>query len=201
MLKNKLGLKSQSALAEAEERISKARAKKLFESGFLHGLKAGSFESLRVIHKELFGEICYFAGEIRGVNISKGGFRFAPVTYLAEAIEKIEAMPQGSFEEIVEKYVEMNVDHPFRDGNGRSMRIWLDLMLKSELGMVVEWSKILREDHLLAMERSPIKDTELKLLLQEAFSDEVESESIFMRGIDASYAYEGYEMYRLEDIR
>lgn len=167
----------------------------------MHSLKAGSFESLRVIHKELFGEIYYFAGEIRGVNISKGGFRFVPVTYLAEAIEKIEAMPQGSFEEIVEKYVEMNVAHPFADGNGRSMRIWLDLMLKSELGMVVEWSKILREDHLLAMERSPIKDTELKLLLQETLSDEVESESIFMRGIDASYAYEGYEMYRLEDIR
>ena len=200
MLKNKLGLKSQSALAEAEERISKARAKKLFESGFLHSLKAGSFESLRVIHKELFGEIYYFAGEIRGVNISKGGFRFAPVTYLAEAIEKIEAMPQGSFEEIVEKYVEMNVAHPFREGNGRSMRIWLDLMLKSELGMVVEWSKISREDYLLAMERSPIKDTELKLLLQEALSDEVESESVFMRGIDASYAYEGYEMYRLEEL-
>lgn len=200
MLENKLGIKTQNALAEAEERISKLKAIRLFESGVLDSLKAGSFESLKIIHKELFGEIYDFAGEVRGVNISKGGFRFAPITYLAEAIEKIEAMPQGSFEQIVEKYVEMNIAHPFREGNGRSMRIWLDLILKKELGVVVEWGKISKEDYLLAMERSPIRDTELKLLLQGALSTEVESENMFMRGIDASYAYEGYEMYKSEDL-
>lgn len=200
MLKNKLGIQSEIELARVEERLSKLKAKKLFESGVLDSLEAGSLKSLQFIHQELFGEIYEFAGKIREVNISKGGFRFAPITYLKEALLKIQSMPQGSFEEIVEKYVEMNVAHPFREGNGRSMRIWLNLIFKKELGCVVDWSKISREDYLLAMERSVVKDLELKILLKEALSEECESSEVFMRGIDASYAYEGYEMYKTDSI-
>lgn len=200
MIANKLGIQSEIELARVEERLSKLQAKRLFESGVLDSLEAGSFESLRVIHKELFGEIYEFAGEVREVNISKGGFRFAPVTYLKEALLKIQAMPQGSFEEIVEKYIEMNVAHPFFEGNGRSMRIWLDVMLKKELGKVVDWSKIAREEYLMAMERSPIRDIELKMLLKGALSEECESSEVFMRGIDASYEYEGYCKYKMREL-
>lgn len=200
MIANKLGIQSEIELARVEERLSKLQAKRLFESGVLDSLEAWSFESLRVIHKGLFGEIYEFAGEVREVNISKGGFRFAPVTYLKEALLKIQAMPQGSFEEIVEKYVEMNVAHPFFEGNGRSMRIWLDVMLKKELGKVVDWSKIAREDYLMAMERSPIRDIELKILLKGALSEECESSEVFMRGIDASYEYEGYCEHKMREI-
>lgn len=200
ILKNKLGIKSEIELAKTEEKLSKLKAKKLFESGFLDSLEAGSFESLSIIHKELFGDIYEFAGKIREVNISKGGFRFAPVAYLVEAIRKIEQMPQSTFNEIVEKYVEMNVAHPFREGNGRSMRIWLDLMLKKELKKVVDWHLIEREDYLLAMQRSPIKDTEIKILLTNALSDEIQSSDVFMKGIDASYYYEGYTLYKTKEL-
>ncbi len=200
ILKNKLGIKSEIELAKTEEKLSKLKAKKLFESGFLDSLEAGSFESLSIIHKELFGDIYEFAGKIREVNISKGGFRFAPVAYLVEAIRKIEQMPQSSFDEIIEKYIEMNVAHPFREGNGRSMRIWLDLMLKKELKKVVDWHVIEREDYLLAMQRSPIKDTEIKVLLKSALSDEIQSSDVFMKGIDASYYYEGYTLYKTKEL-
>jgi len=200
VLKNKLGIKSEIELAKEEERISKLKAKKFFESGTLNHLEAGTFESLVVIHKELFEDIYDFAGKIRTVNISKGNFRFAPITYLDDAIKNIEKMPQSNFDEIIEKYVEMNVAHPFREGNGRSMRIWLDVMLKKELQKVVDWESIERDDYLLAMERSPIKDTEIKLLLKNALSDEVENASVFMRGIDASYYYEGYTLYKTEEL-
>ena len=200
VLKNKLGIKSEIELAKEEERISKLKAKKFFESGTLNHLEAGTFESLVVIHKELFEDIYDFAGKIRTVNISKGNFRFAPITYLDDAIKNIEKMPQSNFDEIIEKYVEMNVAHPFREGNGRSMRIWLDVILKKELKKVVDWESIERDDYLLAMERSPIKDTEIKLLLKNALSDEVENASVFMRGIDASYYYEGYTLYKTEEL-
>jgi cell filamentation protein len=200
VLKNKLGIKSEIELEREEERLGKLKAKKLFESGFLDTLEAGSFEGLRIIHKELFGNIYDFAGAIRSVNISKGGFRFAPVTYLEDAIKNIEKMPQSNFEQIVEKYIEMNVAHPFREGNGRSMRIWLDLMLKKELKKVVDWSNINRDDYLLAMERSPIKDTEIKLLIKNALSDEINSRDVFMKGIDASYYYEGYALYKTKNL-
>ncbi len=200
VLKNRLGIKSEIELAKEEERISKLKAKKLFESGILNRLEAGTFESLATIHKELFEDIYDFAGEIRRVNISKGNFRFAPITYLVDAIKNIEKMPQTNFDEIIEKYVEMNVAHPFREGNGRSMRIWLDVMLKRELQKVVDWQSIERDDYLLAMERSPIRDIEIKLLLQNALSDEIDNASVFMRGIDASYYYEGYTLYKIEDL-
>ena len=200
VLKNRLGIKSEIELAKEEERISKLKAKKLFESGTLNRLKAGTFESLATIHKELFEDIYDFAGKIRTVNISKGNFRFAPITYLEDAIKNIEKMPQSNFDEIIEKYVEMNVAHPFREGNGRSMRIWLDVMLKRELQKVVDWQSIERDDYLLAMERSPIRDTEIKLLLKNALSDEIENASVFMKGIDASYYYEGYTLYKTEDL-
>ena len=200
VLKNRLGIKSEIELAKEEERIGKLKAKKLFESGTLNRLKAGTFESLVTIHKELFEDIYDFAGKIRTVNISKGNFRFAPITYLDDAIKNIEKMPQSNFDEIIEKYVEMNVAHPFREGNGRSMRIWLDVMLKKELKKVVDWESIERDDYLLAMERSPIKDTEIKLLLKNALSDEIDNASVFMKGIDASYYYEGYTLYKTEDL-
>lgn len=200
ILENKLGIKSKIELAKEEERISKLKAKNLFESGFFDTLKAGSFESLSSIHFELFGDIYDFAGKIRNVNISKGNFRFAPITYLEEAIKQIESMNQSTFDEIIEKYVEMNVAHPFREGNGRSMRIWLDLMLKSEIKKVVDWNSIERDDYLMAMERSPIKDTEIKLLLKNALSDEINSPDVFMKGIDASYYYEGYTLYITKEL-
>ncbi|EAL5740859.1 cell filamentation protein Fic [Campylobacter lari] len=200
ILTNKLGINNQLELAKEEERISKLKVKALFESGFLDTLKAGSFESLRVIHQKLFEDIYDFAGKIREVNISKGNFRFAPAVYLHEAIKKIELMEQSCFEQIVEKYVEMNVAHPFREGNGRSMRIWLDLILKKELKKVVDWSLIDKDDYIMAMQRSPIKDVEIKILLQNALSDDIHSFNIFARGIDASYYYEGYTLYKTKEL-
>ncbi|HEC1750236.1 TPA: Fic family protein [Campylobacter lari] len=200
ILTNKLGIKNQLELAKEEERISKLKAKALFESGFLDTLKAGSFESLRIIHQKLFEDIYDFAGKIREVNISKGNFRFVPAVYLHEAIKKIELMEQSCFEQIVEKYVEINVAHPFREGNGRSMRIWLDLILKKELKKVVDWSLIDKDDYIMAMQRSPIKDVEIKILLQNALSDDIHSFNIFARGIDASYYYEGYTLYKTKEL-
>ncbi len=200
ILENKLGIKSEIELAKEEERISKLKAKRLFQSGFFDTLNFGSFESLRVIHKELFYDIYGFAGKTRDVNISKGNFRFAPTTYLNDAIKNIEKMPQSSFDEIVEKYIEMNIAHPFREGNGRSMRIWLDLIFKNEIKKVVDWNSIERDDYLLAMERSPVKDTEIKQLLKNALSDEINNADVFMKGIDASYFYEGYTLYKTEEL-
>ncbi len=200
VLNNKLGLNSEIELAKEEERLSKLKAKELFESGFLESLEAGSFESLAIIHKKLFGDIYDFAGVVREVNIAKGNFRFAPITYLKDAIKNIEKMPQKNFEQIVQKYVEMNIAHPFREGNGRSMRIWLDVMLKSELKKVIDWSRIEKDDYLMAMERSPVKDTEIKMLLQNALSDAIDSSEMFMKGVDASYSYEGYTLYKTRDL-
>lgn len=199
-LENKLGINDSAELANAEEKISKKKAAWLFESGYLNELKAGSFETLSEIHKCLFDDIYEFAGQIRTVNISKGGFRFAPIMYLDIALENIEKMPQSTFEEIVEKYVEMNVAHPFREGNGRSMRIWLDLILKKELNLVVDWSKIDKDDYLLAMERSPIKDIEIKHILKQALTDKVNDREIYMKGIDHSYYYEGYSVYKTKEL-
>ena len=200
ILKNKLNIESEIELAKIEERLSKLKAKELFSSGFLDALQYGSFKSLADIHKELFGDIYDFAGKLRTVNISKGNFRFAPITYLEVAIKNIEEMPQATYEEIIEKYVEMNVAHPFREGNGRSMRIWLDSILKKELERVVDWSIVDKNDYLLAMERSPVKDTEIKLLLKSALSTEINDALVFMKGIDASYYYEGYTLYKTEDL-
>jgi len=200
ILENKLNIKSEIELAKEEEKISKLKAKKLYESGFFDTLKAGTFESLSIVHEKLFEDIYNFAGKIREVNISKGNFRFAPITYLNVALNQIESMPQSSFDEIVEKYIEMNVAHPFREGNGRSMRIWLDLMLKSEIKKVVDWNSIERDDYLMAMERSPIKDTEIKYLLQNALTDEIDDPDVFMKGIDASYYYEGYTLYKTKEL-
>ena len=200
MLENKLGIKNSAELARKEERISKKKAAELFENGALDTLTPGSFSALQAIHKYLLDEIYDFAGKVRTVNIAKGSFRFAPVMYLDEAIKKIEKMPQGTFDEIIEKYVEMNVAHPFREGNGRSMRIWLDLMLKAELHKVVDWSRVDKDDYLLAMERSPIKDLEIKHLLKSALTDEIDSREVYMKGIDRSYYYEGYEAFRAEEL-
>ena len=200
MLENKLGIKNSAELAREEERISKKKAAELFENGVLDALTPGSFSALQAIHKYLFDEIYDFAGKVRTVNIAKGNFRFAPVMYLDEAIKKIEKMPQSTFDEIVEKYVEMNVAHPFREGNGRSMRIWLDLMLKTELHKVVDWSRVDKDDYLLAMERSPIKDLEIKHLLKSALTDEIDSREVYMKGIDRSYYYEGYEAFKAEEL-
>ena len=199
-LKNKLNIEDALELAYEEERISKRKAADLFESGAIDGMTPGTFESLAEIHKYLFEEIYSFAGKIRDVNIAKGSFRFASALYLGEAVKTIEKMPQSNFDQIIEKYVEMNVAHPFREGNGRSMRIWLDLMLKKELGKVVDWSIIDKEDYLLAMERSPVKDTEIKLLLKNALTDKINDREIYMKGIDASYGYEGYVKYKSGEV-
>lgn len=199
-LENKLGIKDSSELAKIEEKITKTKAKELFETGLLNTLTAGKFESLAKIHKFLFDEIYNFAGEVRNVNLAKGNFRFAPLMYLKQALTHIDKMPQSNFDEIVEKYVEMNIAHPFREGNGRSTRIWLDLMLKKEIGKVVDWSKVDKEDYLLAMERSPIKDIEIKHLLKQALTDEVDDRDVYMKGIDASYNYEGYFAYKTQDL-
>lgn len=199
-LKNKLGLTSSAELAREEERISKKKARELFETGALDKLKAGTFSSLKAIHKALFDEIYDFAGEIRTVNLSKGNFRFAPLMYLEAALGNIEKMPQSTFDEIVEKYVEMNIAHPFREGNGRSTRIWLDCIFKKELGKVIDWSKVDKEDYLLAMERSPIRDIEIKHLLKNALTDDVDSREVYMKGIDHSYYYEGYTTFKTEDL-
>ena len=199
-LKNKLGIIDSTELAREEERISKRRAAGLFESGLLDALKPGSYSALQTIHKYLFSDIYEFAGQTRTVNLAKGNFRFAPVMYLDAALESIEKMPQTTFDEIIEKYVEMNIAHPFREGNGRSTRIWLDHILKMEFGKVVDWSKVDKEDYLLAMERSPIKDVEIKVLLKEALTDEVDSREVYMKGIDHSYYYEGYTTYKIEEL-
>ena len=200
-LENKLGLTNAADLAREEEHISKKKALVLFENGVFDKLEAGKFSALKAIHKYLFDEIFDFAGELRTVNISKGNFRFAPLMYLESALANIDKMPQSTFDEIVEKYVEMNIAHPFREGNGRSTRIWLDHILKNEIGKVVDWSKVDKEDYLLAMERSPIKDVEIKVLLKSALTDEINSREIYMKGIDHSYYYEGYTTFKSEDLR
>ena len=199
-LENKLGLTSSADLAREEERISKKKAVELFETGLLDTLPAGKFVTLQAIHKYLFDDIYDFAGEIRTVNMAKGNFRFAPLMYLQAALENIDKMPQSNFDEIVEKYVEMNIAHPFREGNGRSTRIWLDHILKNEIGKVVDWSKVDKEDYLLAMERSPIKDVEIKVLLKGALTDEINSREVYMKGIDHSYYYEGYTTFKAEEL-
>ena len=200
MIENKLGLTTSAELAREEERISKKKAIDLFEKDILKNLPAGRFSTLQVIHKYLFEDIYEFAGEIRNVNIAKGNFRFAPLMYLKPALENIDKMPQSNFDEIVEKYVEMNIAHPFREGNGRSTRIWLDHILKNEIGKVIDWSKVDKEDYLLAMERSPIKDIEIKYLLKEALTDEINSREVYMKGIDHSYYYEGYSTFKAEEL-
>ena len=200
VLENKLGLTNSTELAIAEERLSKIKALELFKSGYLNKLEAGTFKALSEIHKFLFSEIYDFAGEIRNVNIAKGNFRFAPVMYLKSALEHIDAMPQSNFDEIIEKYVEMNVAHPFREGNGRSTRIWLDLILKKELNKVIDWSKVDKEDYLLAMERSPIKDIEIKYLLKQALTDKINDRDVYMKGIDTSYHYEGYTTFKMSEL-
>ncbi|MBQ4529122.1 MAG: Fic family protein [Lachnospiraceae bacterium] len=199
-LENKLGITDSAELARMEEKISKKKAIELFESGYLESLEAGKFISLAAIHKYLFDEIYDFAGMVRDVNLAKGNFRFAPVMYLKAALEHIDAMPQSTYEEIVEKYVEMNIAHPFREGNGRSMRIWFDLMLKKELNLVVDWSKVDKNDYLLAMERSPVKDIEIKYILKEALTEKIGDREIYMKGIDTSYYYEGYMVYKAEEL-
>ncbi|MBO6180325.1 Fic family protein [bacterium] len=201
VLKNKLGITNSVDLAREEERLSKIKAIELFETGLLDNLEAGKFESLSKIHKYLFDEIYYFAGEIRTENIAKGSFRFAPVMYLKASLEHIDSMPQSNFEEIIEKYVEMNVAHPFREGNGRSTRIWLDLILKKEIGKVVDWNNVDKEDYLLAMERSPIKDIEIKELLRTALTSNVNDREVYMKGIDASYHYEGYNIFKSDNLK
>ena len=201
VLENKLGLTNSADLAREEERISKKKAIELFETGWLDKLEAGKFDSLSKIHKYLFEDIYNFAGEIRKENISKGSFRFAPVMYLNAALEHIDSMPQSNFDEIIAKYIEMNIAHPFREGNGRSTRIWLGLILKKELGMVVDWSKVDKEDYLLAMERSPVKDIEIKVLLKDALTSDVNNREVYMKGIDASYHYEGYNIFKTEDLK
>lgn len=200
-LENKLGITDSATLARTEEKLSKEKAVKLFELGILDKQKAGSFQALAEIHKYLFEDIYDFAGKIRTVNIAKGGFRFAPVMYLESSLENIEKMPQSDFDAIVEKYVEMNIAHPFREGNGRSMRIWLDMMFRKELSMAVDWSRIDKEDYLLAMERSPIRDIEIKHLLKNALTADINSRELFMKGIDQSYYYEGYNSYSIDDLR
>lgn len=200
VLENKLGITESAELAREEERISKKKALELFENKILNSLDAGKFDSLAKIHKYLFEDIYTFAGKIRTVNIAKGNFRFAPVMYLKQALEHISNMPQTTYEEIIEKYVEMNVAHPFREGNGRSTRIWLDLMLKKELGKVIDWSKVDKEDYLLAMERSPIKNIEIRELLKQALTSDIDNRDVYMKGIDASYNYEGYFIYKTADL-
>ena len=199
-LANKLNITDSAQLAREEERISKKKAVELFERGVLDTLEAGTFAALSEIHRYLFGEIYDFAGQIRRVNLAKGHFRFAPVLYLRDALRSIEKMPQTTFDEIVEKYVEMNVAHPFREGNGRAMRIWLDQMFRRALGMVVDWSRVDWEDYLLAMERSPIRDTEIKSVLRGALTDRIGDREIYLKGVDRSYAYEGYDAYRAENL-
>ncbi len=200
-LKNKLGITDSAELAREEERISKAKALELFEKGLLDTFEVGTFQGLAQIHKYLFDEIYDFAGQVRTVNIAKGNFRFAPVLYLQAALENIGRMPQSTFDEIIAKYVEMNVAHPFREGNGRSTRLWLDAILKKELGQVIDWSCVDKEDYLLAMERSPVKDLEIKMLLKAALTDRINDREVYMKGIDASYHYEGYDVYRTSDIK
>ena len=199
-LENKLGITNSAELAREEERISKKKAVELFESGSLDKLAPGRFASLQAIHKALFEDIYDFAGELRTVNLAKGNFRFAPLMYLEAALANIDKMPQSTFDEIIEKYVEMNIAHPFREGNGRSTRLWLDQMLKAGIGQVVDWSRVDKEDYLLAMERSPIKDVEIKVLLKAALTNEINSREVYMKGIDHSYYYEGYTAFQTEEL-
>ena len=199
-LENKLGITNSAELAREEERISKKKAVELFESGSLDKLAPGRFASLQAIHKALFEDIYDFAGELRTVNLAKGNFRFAPLMYLEAALGNIDKMPQSTFDEIIEKYVEMNIAHPFREGNGRSTRLWLDQMLKAGIGQVVDWSKVDKDDYLLAMERSPIKDVEIKVLLKAALTNEINSREVYMKGIDHSYYYEGYTTFKTEEL-
>ena len=200
VLKNKLGITDSSKLAQEEEKITKKRALELFDKKIIENFEIGTFKGLQEIHKYLFEEIYDFAGKIREENISKGNFRFAPVMYLKEALKNIDKMPQKTYDEIIEKYVEMNVAHPFREGNGRSTRIWLDRILIKEIGQVVDWSKVDKDDYLLAMERSQIKDIEIKVLLKDALTDKINDRIVYMKGIDASYYYEGYYTYTIEEI-
>lgn len=200
-LQNKLGITDSATLAREEERITKIKALKLFETGLLDTFEVGTFNGLAKIHKYLFEDIYEFAGQIRTVNIAKGNFRFAPILYLEAALKNIDKIPQSTFDEIIEKYVEMNVAHPFREGNGRSTRLWLDVILKKELRNVIDWSKVDKEDYLLAMERSPVKDTEIKILLKAALTDKINDRQVYMKGLDASYNYEGYYFYRTEDLK
>lgn len=200
MLENKLGLTSSAELAREEERISKKKAAMLFENHILDNLKSGKFSTLQTIHKYLFDEIYDFAGKLRTVNIAKGNFRFAPLMYIESALKNIDEMPQSNFDEIIEKYVEMNIAHPFREGNGRSTRIWLDHMLKTEIGKVIDWSKVDKENYLLAMERSPIRDIEIKYVLKNALTDEIDSREVYMKGIDHSYYYEGYTAFKADEL-
>ena len=199
-LENKLGITDSAELAREEEKNSKKKALWLFESGTLDNLPAGTFTALKAIHKCLFEDIYDFAGKLRTVNLAKGNFRFAPLMYLEAALANIDKMPQSTFEQIVEKYVEMNIAHPFREGNGRSMRIWLDQMLKKEIKQVVDWSKVDKEDYLLAMERSPVRDTEIKVVLKAALTTDVDSREVFMKGVDHSYYYEGYTTFKTEEL-
>lgn len=200
MLENKLGLTSSAELAREEERISKKKAAMLFENHIFDNLKSGKFSTLQTIHKYLFDEIYDFAGKLRTVNIAKGNFRFAPLMYIESALKNIDEMPQSNFDVIIEKYVEMNIAHPFREGNGRSARIWLDHMLKTEIGKVIDWSKVDKEDYLLAMERSPIRDIEIKYVLKNALTDEIDSREVYMKGIDHSYYYEGYTAFKADEL-
>ena len=199
-LENKLGLTNEAELARAEEKISKTKALELYDTGLLDTLAVGTFAGLAAIHRHLFEDVYAFAGQMRTVNIAKGNFRFAPVMYLAAALESIDRMPQTTYDEIIEKYVEMNVAHPFREGNGRSTRIWLDCILKKELHQVIDWSQVDKSDYLLAMERSPVKDVEIKALLRVALTEKVRDREVYMKGIDASYHYEGYHVFKTEDL-
>ena len=201
ILKNKLGINNPLELVREEEKITKIKAKQLFEEGILDSFEVGTFKGLSEIHKYLFEEVYEFAGKIRTENISKSNFRFASAMYLEEALKKVDQMPQTNFDEIIEKYIEMNIAHPFREGNGRSTRIWIDMILKKEMRKVIDWSKVNKEDYLLAMERSPIKNTEIKILLKEALTDKIDDREVFMKGIDASYNYEGYSTYKIEELK
>lgn len=201
MLENKLGITNEIELSKKEERLTKLKALELFDNNKINEFEIGTFNGLADIHKFLFGDIYDFAGKVRDVNLAKGNFRFAPVMYLEDALNKIDLMPQNDFDSIVKKYIEMNVAHPFREGNGRSTRIWLDMILKKEIGKVIDWGKIDKEEYLLAMERSPIKDIEIKLLLENALTDKINDREVYMKGIDASYRYEGYNTYKLSELK
>ncbi len=200
MLKNKLNITDEIELSKTEEKITKLKALSLYDTGEINTIEVGTFKGLAEIHKYLFNDIYAFAGQMRTVNIAKGNFRFASVLYLKDILKTIDAMPEDNYDNIIKKYVEMNVAHPFREGNGRSTRIWLDLILKKNLGMVIDWRKVNKEEYLLAMERSPVKDTEINILLKNALTDKINDRDIYMKGIDASYAYEGYSTYKLEDV-
>lgn len=200
ILKNKLGITNQVALAKAEEKISKKKARQLFDTGDIHQVDVGTFSGLAFIHAYLFDEIYEFAGKMRDVNIAKGNFRFVPLMYLEPSLKHIDAMPQSNFDEIIEKYVEMNIAHPFREGNGRATRIWLDVLLKNEIRQVIDWNRVGKEDYLSAMERSMVKDVEIKVLLKGALTDQINDRALYMKGIDVSYFYEGYIEFRTEEL-